>query len=326
MGRTSKADASMLAHMAVGRLSDWQFRTSSRQAGAVLMYHGVAEQPGDAGRSASPKLSLASFRAGLEHLRRRYDVVPARELRDRIGSRAKGRRVPVALTFDDDLESHWALAAPVLSELGLPATFFLTGSSLQAPHSFWWDDLDELFARGQSQRVEVLSAAGLGSDRFAVDAGIGMVSRTIQMMSPVRRDALARWMREIVGEPPRERGLSAGRVSDLARAGFEIGFHTRDHYHLQTVPDDALGDALTKGRDELAAAAGGPMATIAYPHTGADLRIAAAAAAAGFTLGFTGNNRPARSSDHPLIVERIDALPCSADGFEFRLARIVANG
>jgi peptidoglycan/xylan/chitin deacetylase (PgdA/CDA1 family) len=133
-------------------------------------------------------------------------------------------------------------------------------------------------------------------------------------------------MREMVGDQPRERGLRASDVRALAGAGFEIGFHTRAHYHLQTLADDALARNMREGLGELAQAAGTAIGTIAYPHAGADLRIAGAAAAAGFELGFTGNNRPTRPGDHPLLIERIDAWPCSADGFEFRLARVIAHG
>ena len=315
-----------IARQTVGWLTDKHSRNTSSQVGGVLMYHGVAHDRSEPGQSASPRLSLQDFRAGLNHLRRQYDVVSVSELRERMAARVRGQKLPVALTFDDDLECHRSLAAPLLDEFGFPAIFFLTGSSLQRPHAFWWEDLDELFARGESAIAAVLREAGLASDPFAGKAGIGPVANTIKMMPPERRDMLALRMREMVGEPPREPGLSAADVGELAAAGFEIGFHTRAHYQLQTLSDGALERAFRDGLDELRAAAGRPIVTIAYPHTGADLRIAAAASAAGFELGFTGNSRPTRLSDHPLLVERIDAWPCTTDGFGFRLGRIIAHG
>jgi len=320
--RRMATGGSTLARHVVACMTEAQTKRSPRRVGAVLMYHGIAEDPEDRGQSTSPRLSLASFRTGLEHLRRSYDVVPAHELYQRIERRTRTARIPVALTFDDDLESHHSIVAPLLMELGLPASFFLTGSGLQGPPAFWWDDLDELYARGQ--RREVLREAGLGADRLALKAPIGMVSKTIQMMAPERRDKLAQRLREMVGVAPREPGLSAANVRKLAADGFEIGFHTRSHYQLQTLSDHALEQALRDGLGDLAEAAGRPIVGIAYPHTGADLRVAAAAAAAGFELGFTGNNRPVRPDDHPLLTERIDAWPCTADGFAFRLARTLA--
>ena len=54
----------------------------------------------------------------------------------------RGEPFPLAITFDDDLRSHVELALPILPVAGAPATFFLTGASLQGPASFWWERLD----------------------------------------------------------------------------------------------------------------------------------------------------------------------------------------
>ena len=58
-----------------------------------------------------------------------------------IRSRRRGERFPVAITFDDDLPEHVHEALPALRAAGVKATFFLNGASLDAPHAFWWEDL-----------------------------------------------------------------------------------------------------------------------------------------------------------------------------------------
>ena len=70
-------------------------------------------------------------------------------------------------------------------------------------------------------------------------------------------------------------------MRELARAGFEIGFHTRDHRPLPELTDDELARALVDGRAALEEAAGRRLRVLAYPHGSADERVAAAARSAG---------------------------------------------
>jgi peptidoglycan/xylan/chitin deacetylase (PgdA/CDA1 family) len=293
-------------------------------AGVVLMYHDVAPTSGDPNRCVVPPLGIDLLRAQLDHLRRRYDVVSIHGLQERVVARAPGRRFPVALTFDDDLENHRALVAPLLSELELPATFFLTGSTLEEPQAFWWHDLNDLAARGGAAWREIAAECRRRWGSTDADVDLHALARTIEMMPPDERDSLARRLREIAGSPPRDRGLSESAVRDLVAAGYEIGFHTRAHYHLQTLDDDELHRAMREGAERLSAIAGHPLTAIAYPHGRADLRIAAAAVDAGFELGFVWSNLAVSAASHPMLMDRVDAWQPSDEAFAFRLARTIS--
>ena len=91
-------------------------------AGGILSYHGVVESD-----VPSPEMhvSVARLEAQLAHLRARYAVIPLRELFDR---RARGRSTNrcVSITFDDAYCGVERLAAPILSQLDVPATIFVT--------------------------------------------------------------------------------------------------------------------------------------------------------------------------------------------------------
>ena len=65
--------------------------------------------------------------------------------------------------------------------------------------------------------------------------------------------------------------------------------------------DEWLSRALEDGRERLASVAG-PLEQIAYPHGRADERVAAAAAHAGFKLGFTTEWRAVRPEDDPRLL------------------------
>jgi peptidoglycan/xylan/chitin deacetylase (PgdA/CDA1 family) len=288
------------------------------------MYHGIAEVSGDRSRCVVPPLGVEILRAQLIHLRRRYQVVSLHELRDRVIGRAADQPFPVALSFDDDLESHHRFVAPLLSELELRATFFLTGRSLDGPSAFYWHDLEELFARGGEYWQEVLREVSSRWGSAGGDVGLHMVSRTMAMMQPDERDVLAERLKEILGSPPRDRGLPEANVRELVAAGFEIGFHTKGHYQLQILDDNRLSREIREGSERLTKIAGRPLRTIAYPYGPGDLRIAATAADAGFEVGVVWTNIAATASSHPLLLDRVDGAWPSAAEFAFRMARYVS--
>jgi peptidoglycan/xylan/chitin deacetylase (PgdA/CDA1 family) len=287
----------------------------------VLVYHGIRGDR-DAVGLFPPRLDAGVFRDHLDHLRASYEVVSLNELMNR-GSDGRGSRVPVALTFDDDLRGYAELVAPLLRERDLPATFFLTGSALGGEFNAWWLDLE--FLAGEPARWR--SAVDELSQEWPWIAGTtpANLATTMTRLHRRQRDDLAEALRGLNGESGGDAGLDGPLIRRLATGGFEIGFHTRRHYALDTLNDDDLATAMTEGLDELAAAAGARPESIAYPHGRADLRVAHAAAGAGFKWGFTmGRDRGIRPDDSPLLLPRIDPYSgrVSVGSFAFRLARV----
>lgn len=91
-------------------------------AGAtIIAYHGLGECPA----SEDPYnlfVSPAAFRRQMEFLARRRRVVP---LEAALSGQLPRGRPAVAITFDDGYRSVLTEAAPVLGQLGLPATVFV---------------------------------------------------------------------------------------------------------------------------------------------------------------------------------------------------------
>ena len=72
-------------------------------------------------------------------LRMNYTVIPLTDLVGRLaqGSPFTGREV--AITFDDGYLDNYEFAAPVLSDLGMPACFYLTAGFIGTERQFPWD-------------------------------------------------------------------------------------------------------------------------------------------------------------------------------------------
>ena len=304
-----------LAGSAQGRLARYALlRLSARHAGLALVYHKLGDPPGDPRRELVPALSPRLFEAQLAHLARLYRVVPCRELQAAAAARRRGQRFPVAITFDDDLASHAAHALPALRGAGLPATFFLSGASLEGPHRFWWERLQTAFDTGRD--VGALAGAGIHA---AGGTGIHDWGEAIESATPEKRRGAAAALEELVGPDPGGAGMRAADVAALAGAGLEVGFHTLRHERLPALGDAALEAALSDGREALGQAAGTEIATISYPHGKADARVAAAARAAGYEAGFTGVPAAVTPASDPLLLPRVDVLNTTLEDFARQL-------
>ena len=301
-------------------------RCSARRTGVALVYHAVADRPGEPWEIL-PAHGTAAFTAQIRHLRRRYRVVPARQLQAAVAGRRRGRRFPVAVTFDDDLPSHSGIAAPILRTEGLTATFFLTGASLSEPFAFWWERLQRAVDARAADASLIPAGADVVSQPVLTPGSphVRLVAAAVEGLPVGERDQLAEELDARVGPDPPDAGLRGPEIRRLAEEDFEIGFHTRRHHRLPLLGEIELEEAMTEGRAELASAAGVEPTTIAYPHGKADGRVAAAARASRLSLGFTVRRAPVRPESDSLLLPRIQPTHASLGHFALELVGALAR-
>jgi peptidoglycan/xylan/chitin deacetylase (PgdA/CDA1 family) len=285
---------------------------SRRSLGVALVYHRVGDPPGDPRNELVPAMGTRLFAAQVRHLRKKYRIVPATELLSAVHGRRRRDPFPVAITFDDDLQTHADVVAPILSAAGATGTFFLSGASLRAPHAFWWERLQAAVDGGLD-----LQPLGLNVRRRS---SIHEIGRRIEALAPPERREVERRLGEIVGPDSPDAGMRAEAVQRLHAAGLEVGFHTRRHDALPPLADAELAYALELGRGELENVLDNRLTVISYPHGQADARVALAARAAGFTAGFTGYEEVVRPDSEPLLLGRLSPSYRSIGEFAFDLA------
>src|ERR1043166_8275537 len=121
----------MTVRDAAVRLLDRCFRR-----GGILSYHAVVDS--DEVPSPEMHISAATLRRQLAYVRDRYHVLPLHELIARHECR-RSTDGCIAITFDDAYIGVERLAAPILRELDLPSTIFVTTDVAECGRSFWWD-------------------------------------------------------------------------------------------------------------------------------------------------------------------------------------------
>jgi peptidoglycan/xylan/chitin deacetylase (PgdA/CDA1 family) len=293
-------------------------RLSARRTGVALVYHSLALQGGD------PEVELVAphqanlFEAEMRHLASTYRVVPAAELPHAVAARRRGERFPAAVTFDDDVASHADLALPILQRTGVHGTFFLTGTSLHNPFSFWWERLQRAVDSDERQLAELFVAIGAEPLPAGKRSGLHALGRLVERLEPDAREAFADSLRDTEGDPA-DAGLRADGVRALVEGGMSIGFHTRRHHPLPRLDEHALARAFEEGRHELESLAGERLTIVGYPHGRADERVAAAARSAGFETGYTGVPEPVRPDHDPLLLGRLNPSYRSVGHFALQI-------
>ncbi len=134
-------------------------RRRHRDALAIVMFHGVEDQP------LSPACrhvgSSALYRRQLEYIRRHFNVLA---LEDALVRLAAGTLPPraMAITFDDGTRNLATHAMPVLREMNLPAAVFLATGPIGTAETLWPDRLWLAIARSAATEVD-LAPLGLGT-------------------------------------------------------------------------------------------------------------------------------------------------------------------
>lgn len=221
-------------------------RALLRETGVVVAFHRVND------RTAGDALSVgvAHFARLCRFFRRHFDVIPLGALLDRLEARQPLAGC-LAISFDDGYLDNFSCAAPVLAELGLPATFFAVSSFLGTQTRAWWDagiepapawmswaQLRELHAAGFEIGAHTRSHANLGvvagaaareeilAGRCELEQGLG--ARVSNFAYPYgRANAITEANRELVRE--------AGLRSCASCHGGRVLAQT-DPYHLPRVP------------------------------------------------------------------------------------------
>jgi peptidoglycan/xylan/chitin deacetylase (PgdA/CDA1 family) len=234
---------------------------------------------------------VEQFRAHLETLRGLGDIVPLDQLRT---GRGPGRRPRFALTFDDDYATHVRHVLPVLRDLRVPATFFLSGRSLHGLGPYWWEVLESRIRADGPARVAAMLDVGT-----AEPAGIALACEE----DPARQRRLEADAGEAVDQ------LRPGEIVELAAAGMTIGFHTVTHPVLPLLDRAQRREALTLGREQLRELTGQRLAALAYPHGRTDAATAADARAAGYEASWTGADSAVSSRSDRWRLGRWEAGP-----------------
>lgn len=285
----------------------------------VLMYHRVASVANDAyGLAVHPD----RFADHVALLQRLSCTVPLAEVR------ASSRALRVAVTFDDGYVDNATVAARLLEQAGLPATYFITTGRLGGQR-FWWDRLAHALVggcplpTGADLHVADRPVWVALQDEAAREVSLRFLHRRLRPLPPDELlDAVDGVVRQLdAPEPPEdERSMSVDQLRELAAAAHaEIGGHTRTHMALAGQRPSLQRDEVAGSVQDLERILGRPVTSFAYPFgtRGAVGDLAPGLAReAGVTLACSTDPGAVSTSSDPHWLPRLNVQDWPADRLE----------
>lgn len=268
----------------------------------ILAYHRVLDEAQLDGFDFDPDLvsaTAADFRWQMGLVARHMAPVT---FADVIAHIEGGARLParaLLVTFDDGYDDNYHVAFPILRELGVPATFFVSTGHVDSgmPYEYDWLVHMLLHAPEGEARVE----AGPEGEALAFHVPARREARLalarellvrIKEMPALAQSALLGRLAALWGMPPRPhrhcRPMTWDQLREMDAAGMEIGSHGVHHRMLAKLPREEMAWELRTSAERLAAELGHPAVSLAYPVGGPDAyddAVIEAARANGFKAG-----------------------------------------
>jgi peptidoglycan/xylan/chitin deacetylase (PgdA/CDA1 family) len=182
-------------------------------------------------------LDRDSFRSQLIYLKKHFDVIPLFVAVEAIRDGTLNRPTAV-ITFDDGYQNNYSVAFPILRELALPATIFLTTGFIDTDDTFWNLRLN-LSLTNTNQTALPWNGKALDLSNAAARAKANVIIRRSLRDLP-RAELMARMRRIIasLGEDPNKpieshspfRMLSRRAVEEMGDSKLvEFGAHSHTH-------------------------------------------------------------------------------------------------
>jgi peptidoglycan/xylan/chitin deacetylase (PgdA/CDA1 family) len=120
-----------------------------RYENTVIMYHGVSENPSPYNKRHTTK---NDFIKHLIFLKKYCNIITLNQF---FNKEFKNDKINVALTFDDGYWNNYSIAKPILEELKVPATFFITGINNTNENYLWADFVDILAYSNLKRNLQI---------------------------------------------------------------------------------------------------------------------------------------------------------------------------
>lgn len=282
---------------------------------AILMYHSVMEDP----RSQETYLgeiilSQTVFRQQIQLLARRFRPTSLDQVEQFVNGKGEIPNRAVVVTFDDGYTDNYEIAAPVLNELGVPATFYATVECVDRRTLPWPARLRFCFRNTKKRRWADSSGKiwPLSSNEERESALLRSCHECCQLSGAVQEKYVASLANELDTQVPVDSGalmMNYDQMRALVRQGHIIGSHTMTHPNMAYVNSDVARHEMIESKRRLEQELATPVLHFAYPCPALSPhwteRTVTTSREIGYATAVTTNGGVARQGDDPLRLKRI---------------------
>jgi len=243
---------------------------------AILRYHSVTTDPERHAQTIGMGIvhESAIFRKQMEIVARDFGPVSLDDVTRFLYEGSALPRRAVTVTFDDGYTDNATVAAPILDELGIKATFYVTVGPVDSGVEPWFCRIRRAFGSTRKSLWHDTGASNvrayeLNDAKGKFEAFLAACSRCACLTGVAQQDLVCQIERELGTDAP---GPSASlmmtwsQVRDLLDLGHVIGSHTLSHPNLAKVSKEEARRELVDSKSRLEAVLGCRIDHFSFPN------------------------------------------------------------
>ena len=229
------------------------FDRRSATALTILLYHGVTDRVSHGIENFSDKhIDHTTFRRQMAYVKNHCAPM---SIDDVVEHTHSGREFPpraVVVTFDDGFRNNYGVAAPILDDLGVPATFYVCAGMINTDLMFWVDVIEDCINLTEKPLLTLPLADGVAQS-FVLDSAEAKIA-AVQDIKNVCKQVSAEQKNRILADLVAEAGVvpSASHAANYQIMSwdelrsmatnplFTIGGHSLYHDVLSAQPPERM--------------------------------------------------------------------------------------
>jgi len=257
------------------------FRFINRDNICILMYHGFYEKiEGNFHEYANGKhMRKEKFKSQMAYLKKHYNVISLRQLIDHLTT---GEQLPdyaVVITIDDGYKSNYTVAYPIVKNLDMHITVFLTTSFIEKEEFLWTDRVEYTVARAVPKCYSLKS----GETELFLDLRdyrakkecIAEIKSELKTLQLEKREETVAGLEKCVGQKLSNDGdipavfqpLEWEDIIHMVKSGLvSIGNHTHRHGSLARCTSEHMSEELELCQNKLETQVGTYDRLFSYPN------------------------------------------------------------
>ena len=229
----------------------------NRKKLTILMYHGFSDKKHTGVENyLGLHIEKQIFKNQLQYLKENYNIIFLAEAIKTIKEKKELPRHAVVITIDDGYKSNYTLAYPIIKELKLPATIFLTTAFTDEYEYLWVDRLEFVI----NNTVEAKLDIEIDFHEYYYDLNNGKLKlHCLQELKMILKSKGVKLREKIIAEveaklnvklapenaPEIYEPLSWADIKVMSNSGLiEFGSHTHTHAILSKGDDSQIREEL----------------------------------------------------------------------------------
>jgi CelD/BcsL family acetyltransferase involved in cellulose biosynthesis/peptidoglycan/xylan/chitin deacetylase (PgdA/CDA1 family) len=218
-----------------------------------------------------PSVPVLAFRKQMEFLKKNFPILSLDEIAQSNYPQG-GEKYSAAITFDDGYRDNFICAFPVLKDLGIPASIFLTTGCIESGELPWYDQVSWAFKLTVQPHAEL---SPLGGPDFSLEGRaqrLQAMGKTLSWLRGLEEEERARAipatleMLHVPGcLPVPNPMLGWDEIRQMAKQNITFGAHTVTHPALARVSEDRMVGEIVGSKEKIEQKLQLPVRHFAYP-------------------------------------------------------------